>query len=100
MSSVNNVGSNSPIYSVNRPGPRPVNAPISTSSASPARGTDTVELSSKAQASQFMETLQAGGDVRTEKVAQIKAQLAAGTYDIDKNFDVASDRLLADLLDD
>ncbi len=100
MSSVNNIGSNSPIYSVNRPGPRPVSAPMSTSGASPARGTDTVELSSKAQASQFMETLKAGGDVRTEKVAQIKAQLAAGTYDEDKKFDAAADRMVADFLDD
>lgn len=95
MSSVNNVGSNSPVYTVNRPGPRPVSAPASTS---PARGTDTVELSSNAQIGGFMEILKAGGDVRTDKVAQIKAQIAAGTYDEDKKLDLATDRLLDELL--
>lgn len=100
MSSVNNVGNSSPIYTVNRPGPRPVSAPATTS---PARGNDTVELSSSAQRNAdiggFMEILKAGGDVRTDKVAQIKAQIAAGTYDEDKKLDVAADRLLEDLLE-
>lgn len=46
-----------------------------------------------------MEILKAGGDVRTDKVAQIKAQIAAGTYDDDKKFDLATDRMLEDLLE-
>ncbi|QOV87465.1 flagellar biosynthesis anti-sigma factor FlgM [Humisphaera borealis] len=96
MSSVNNIGNTSPVYTVNRPGPRPVAAPATTS---PARGTDTVELSSGAQVGGFMEILKAGGDVRTDKVAQIKAQIAAGTYDDDKKFDLATDRMLEDLLE-
>lgn len=100
MSSVNNVGNSSPVYTVNRPGPRPVAAPPATS---PTRGADTVELSSQAQAKAdiggFLETLKAGGDVRTDKVAQIKAQIAAGTYDDDAKLDAAADRLLDDVLE-
>jgi anti-sigma28 factor (negative regulator of flagellin synthesis) len=37
-------------------------------------------------------------DMRAEKVAQIKAQIEAGTYDDDQKLDVATDRLLDDLL--
>lgn len=100
MSSVNNIGNSSPVYTVNRPGPRPVAAPPS---ATPTRGADTVELSSQAQGRAeiggFLETLKAGGDVRTDKVAQIKAQIAAGTYDDDARLAAAADRLLDDVLE-
>lgn len=95
MSSVNNVGNSSPVYTVNRPGPRPVSAPPA---AAPARGQDTVELSPRAQEiGKMLETLKAGGDVRTDKVAQIKAQIAAGTYDDGKKLDIAADKLLDDI---
>jgi anti-sigma28 factor (negative regulator of flagellin synthesis) len=37
-------------------------------------------------------------DIRTDKVAAIKAQIEAGTYEDDKKLDAAVDRLLDDLL--
>ncbi|HEX8915165.1 MAG TPA: flagellar biosynthesis anti-sigma factor FlgM [Humisphaera sp.] len=94
MSSVNNVGNNSPIYTVNRTGPRPVSAP-SAGSSSPVRGQDSVELSGNTQGvGQMLKTLKAGGDVRADKVAQIKAQIAAGQYETDEKLDAATDKLL------
>ena len=36
-------------------------------------------------------------DIRTDKVAAVKAQIEAGTYEDDKKLDVAVDRLLDDL---
>ena len=37
-------------------------------------------------------------DVRTEKVAAIKAEIEAGTYETDAKMDAAVDRMLDDLL--
>ncbi len=37
-------------------------------------------------------------DIRADKVAQIKAQIEAGAYEDDQKLDVATDRLLDDLL--
>ena len=48
--------------------------------------------------SQHLATLQAGGDIRADKVADIKAQIAAGKYsDTDSKLDVAADRMLDDV---
>jgi flagellar biosynthesis anti-sigma factor FlgM len=97
MSSVNNVGNNSPIYSVNRPGPKPLSQSAAPASAAPARGKDTVELSGNTAASQALKTLKAGGDFRADKVASIKAQIQAGTYDDEAKLDAATDRLLDEI---
>ena len=98
MSSVNNVGNNSPVYSVNRPGTRPLTQPAAPASSAPTRGADTVELSGNAQVGSMLQTLKAGGDVRVDKVADIKARIAAGTYEDDAKLDAATDRLLEDLM--
>lgn len=98
MSSVNNVGTNSPIYTINRPGPRPLAQPAPSSV--PNRGPDTVELSGNAQVGNMLQTLKAGGDVRVDKVADIKAQIAAGTYEDDAKLEAATDRLLDELMKD
>ncbi|MDB5297463.1 MAG: anti-sigma-28 factor, FlgM [Phycisphaerales bacterium] len=98
MSSVNNVGTNSPVYTVTRPGVRPMNQTAAPASTGPVRGKDTVELSGKADIGQMMKTLKAGGDVRLDKVADIKARIAAGTYEDDAKLDAATDRLLDEVL--
>jgi flagellar biosynthesis anti-sigma factor FlgM len=97
MSSVNNVGNNSPVYSVNRLAAKPP-AQAATGTSAPARGTDTVELSGTNHVGNLLKTLKAGGDVRTDKVAEIKAQIANGTYEDDKKLDAATDRLLDEML--
>ena len=100
MSSVYNVGSNSPVYTINRPGVRPMNQTAAPASAGPVRGKDTVELSANAGVGAMMKTLKAGGDARMDKVAAIKAQIANGTYEDDDTLDVATHRLLDEMFKD
>ena len=89
---VNNVGSNSP---VNKVVSNPVQKAIPTDAPKQLPATDRLELSG---VSHLLKTLKSNGDVRTDKVAEIKAALEAGTYEDDKKLDVAVDRLLDDLL--
>jgi negative regulator of flagellin synthesis FlgM len=90
--SIQGIGNNNPVQKIVS---QPVQKSVSTASSAPARGSDTVELSG---VSQHLQTLQAGGDVRADKVADIKSQIAAGTYESDDKLDVAADRLLDDVL--
>ncbi len=93
MSGINNISGNSQVQKiVQNPIQREVPAPASTASS---RGVDKVEFSGL---SAMLQTLHAGGDVRTEKVAEIKAQIEAGTYEDDKKLDAAVDKMLDDLL--
>jgi anti-sigma28 factor (negative regulator of flagellin synthesis) len=55
--------------------------------------TDRLELSG---VSKFMEALRANG-IRADKVAAIKAEIEAGTYEDDAKINTTVDRLLADL---
>lgn len=94
MSSINGLGSSSPLSPLN-PSSR-----LSTASAAPAssptRGGDSVELSS--DVSKYLSILKSkSGDVRTDKVASIRAQIEAGTYDTDEKLDGSLDGLLDDI---
>ena len=91
--SIQGIGNNSPLQKITT---NPVQKSIPTDSSQPTRAGDTVELSGVKQ--QLLQTLKAGGDVRVDKVADIKAQIAAGTYEDDKKLDIAADRLLDDLM--
>ena len=65
----------------------------------PAAGrvSDKMDVSGdKLAVGQALGVLQAGGDVRTDLVSDIKAQIEAGTYDFDGNLDVALDRMIED----
>lgn len=59
-------------------------------------GEDRVELSS-AGVGQYLKLLSGGSDVRTDKVASVKAAIENGTYENDFKLNVAADRLLDDL---
>jgi anti-sigma28 factor (negative regulator of flagellin synthesis) len=89
---VNNVGSNSPVNKIVN---NPVQKAIPTDAPKQLPAADRLELSG---VSHLLKTLKANGDVRTDKVAEVKAALEAGTYEDDKKLDVAVDRLLDDLL--
>lgn len=65
-----------------------------TSTPQPARSADKVELSPQVQA--LLEKLRAG-DVRQDKVQDVRAQLAEGTYETDDKLNTAIDRLIDDL---
>lgn len=56
---------------------------------------DRVELSGM---SEMLKSLKAGKDFRADKVADVKSQLEAGTYESDEKLNIAADRLLDDLM--
>ena len=91
MSSINNVGGNSPI----QPTATPVNRkPADAATPAPARGADRLELSGVSHLLKSLKT----NDIRTDKVANIKSQIEAGTYEDDAKLNAATDRLLDDLV--
>jgi flagellar biosynthesis anti-sigma factor FlgM len=87
---INGVGGNPQIQKIVN---NPIYRQVPTAS-SPARGGDRVELSG---VEHLLKSLQAGGDVRTDKVAAIKAQIENGTYEDDTKLNGAIDRLLNEL---
>ena len=91
--SIQGIGNNSPLQKIVN---QPIQKSVPAGCSQPSRGSDSVELTS---ASKLLATLKAGGDVRTDKVASIRAQIDAGTYaDDDHKLDVAADRMLDDLM--
>ena len=91
MSSINQVGGSSPVQRVVT---NPIQKQVPADAPKQMPATDKLELSG---ASHLLKALKQN-DVRADKVAQIKAQIEAGTYDDDQKLDVAVDRLLDDLL--
>jgi flagellar biosynthesis anti-sigma factor FlgM len=75
MSSINGLGPNAPVQQTSNTQQRAVQV----SDAPPARSADRVELSG---VSHLLKTLQTN-DIRVDKVADIKGQIEAGTYDAD-----------------
>ena len=61
--------------------------------SSPTRASDRLELSGASHLLELAKTQ----DIRTEKVSSIKAQIEAGTYDLDAKADVVIDRMREDL---
>ena len=95
MSSINSIGGAGAAGPVQRLVNNPIQKQVPADAPAQLPATDRLELSG---VSHLLKTLKANGDVRTDKVAEIKAQIEAGTYDDDKKLDVAVDRLLDDLL--
>ncbi len=92
MNGINGVNNSLPIHTVvNQTTPRPAAA----EPAGQSTLTDKLELSG---VSHLLTSLKANSDVRTDKVAAVKAQIEAGTYESDEKLNVAIDRLLDDLL--
>jgi flagellar biosynthesis anti-sigma factor FlgM len=89
---INNVGSNSPVQKLTS---NPVQKSIPADAPKQLAASDRLELSG---ISHLLKALKSNGDVRTDKVAAVKAQIENGTYEDDKKLDVAVDRLLDDLL--
>ena len=89
MSSINGLGGVSPLQQT---APVAKTAPTqATSAAAKPTLSDRLELSGT---SGFLATLKAGGDFRADKVASIKAQIEAGSYETDDKLNGAADRLL------
>ena len=91
MSSINGIGGNNPI---NRVTSNPIHRSIPTEAGAKPAATDRLELSGL---SSLLKTAQKN-DIRADKVAEMKAAIAAGTYETDEKLDIATDKLLDDLL--
>jgi flagellar biosynthesis anti-sigma factor FlgM len=95
MSSIHNVGGNSPVQKIYTKPVAKAAESQPTQNTQSTRGADKLELSGVGH---LLKSLKAGGDVRADKVAAVKAQIESGTYEDDKKLDAAADRLLDDLL--
>jgi negative regulator of flagellin synthesis FlgM len=93
MNSINPIAASSAAYKAQTVSAGKPTGDASAAAAGPARGSDTVEISG---IQTFMTVLKAN-DVRADKVADVRAQIAAGTYVTDEKLDIAIDRLLDDL---
>ena len=91
MSSINHIGGSSPVQRLTT---NPIQKQVGADAPKQMPATDKLELSG---ASHLLKSLQKN-DIRTDKVAEIKGQIEAGTYDDEKKLDAAVDRLLDDLL--
>jgi anti-sigma28 factor (negative regulator of flagellin synthesis) len=94
MSSINGLGAGNPIQQTQKVAAP--NVPASPDVAAPkATATDRLELSG---VSHLLQTLKTNGGVRLDKVAEIKSQIEAGTYDADgAKLDGALNGLMDDL---
>ena len=90
MSTVNNVGPSTPIQKIVT---NPISKSIPADAPKPLPATDKLELSGLSHLFSQLKT----NDIRTDKVAAIKSQIEAGTYESDDKLNVAADRLLDDL---
>jgi anti-sigma28 factor (negative regulator of flagellin synthesis) len=88
---VNHTAKSSPVQKlVNQPIKKQV--PADAPAQLPVR--DRVELSG---VSHLLQSLKSGQAIRADKVAEVRAQLDAGTYETDEKLDIAADRLLDEL---
>ena len=88
---VNNVGSNSPVQKIVN---NPIQKSVPTDPPASTPATDRVTLSG---ASHLLAALKSN-DIRADKVASIKQQLANGTYETDAKLNGAVDKLLDDVV--
>ncbi len=91
MSSINPVGGSNPVArTISKPA---ISKPENIDSPVPANRTDKLELSNV----QSLLTQLKTNDIRVDKVAEIKAQIAAGTYETDDKLTAAADKLIDEL---
>jgi anti-sigma28 factor (negative regulator of flagellin synthesis) len=74
---------------------KPVYKSIPADAPPAATGADRLELSGLNQ----LVELAKRNDIRVDKVAAIKAQIEAGTYETEEKLNLAADRLLDDLME-
>jgi len=90
MNPINNVGPNSPVNKVTSTA---VQKATTTEEPKKPSLSDRVEFSGLGHLLGALKT----NDIRADKVASVKAQIQAGTYEDDKKLDTAVNRLLDDL---
>ncbi len=91
MSSINGLGNTSPVQKLVT---KPIQKQIPADAPRQLVAQDKLELSG---ISHLLKSLK-NNEVRVDKVAEVKAQIEAGTYEDDQKLDAAIDRMLDDLL--
>lgn len=91
MNPVNNIGQSAPVQKIVT---NPVSKSIPADAPKNLPATDKLELSGVSHLLNRLKT----NDIRTDKVATIKSQIDAGTYEDDSKLEAATNRLLDDLL--
>ena len=89
MSSINGLGNSSPVQKIVS---QPIQKQVPADAPKQLAMTDKLELSG---VSHLLKSLR-NNDVRVDKVAEVKAQIEAGTYEDDQKLDAALERLLDD----
>ena len=84
------IGPNTPIQKITA---KPVHVSLPSKPAAATKLTDRVELS---HVNKMLATLKAN-DIRADKVASIKAQIASGVYETEAKLDAAIEKLINDL---
>jgi len=79
-------------HPISRPNTAGISKTNSTSSAGPIR--DELQLS---DAAQLLDQVEDVPEIRMDKVASIRSQIEAGTYETPEKLDVAIDRLLDEI---
>ena len=91
MSQIDNVAGTTPVQKTVT---QPVHKQIPSDAPTPMRATDKLELSGVSH----LLTVLKSNDIRADKVAEVRQQIEAGTYDQDgKKLDGAVDKLLDEL---
>lgn len=81
-------------------GAQPINAPhraYQQSPAQPASGVQGADELSISREAEMVSRARELPDIRADKVARIKAQIADGTYETDEKLDIALSRMLDEL---
>lgn len=81
-------------------GAQSIGAPHSSRTASPAAASPSQPIQDELQlsdAAQFVEQVQQLPDIRQDRVAQIRAQIASGNYETDEKLNIALGRLLDEI---
>jgi anti-sigma28 factor (negative regulator of flagellin synthesis) len=91
MNPVNNASQTNPVQKILT---RPISKQIPADAPAQIPAADKLELSGVSHLLSRLKT----NDIRTDKVAAVKSQIEAGTYEDDAKLDTATDRLLDDLL--
>lgn len=82
------------VQNLSAPHSRKIDAPQTTSSIQPQ---DEVQISSAADAASFVDQVRQVPDIRQDRVAAIKAQIADGTYETSGKLDAALSALLDEI---
>ena len=91
INSVNNLSSSSPVQKIVS---NPIQKQVAADAPAQLPATDRLELSG---ASHLLQSLKTSTGIRADKVASIKAQIQAGTYEDDAKLNGAIDNLLDEL---